>query len=364
MSHDVTILARSCAVTMSHFCLEHIQLHAALLDGTSTTLMLSPERSCWDLLRALERSLGTIIDRLVVNGVVVSNLIRTLLEQGICNNDTITCTTKAPYVFGKLGCCVLKVSQGSLNVLRRTEPSAEDMRSLECVHSIAMTRAAVAALTTSGTVITWGDALAGGDSQSVQSQLSDKVRYVTATEGAFAALLDSKLVVTWPTSSNLGGNCAFVESCMQDVHYVIAARRGFCAIMRSGQVAMWGDDYGAPYGVTPRSASVTVPPLQIVDVTGVGSGTFVCLLESGRVMCWDAEQYQEIFESFRLVEADIHKSFIANLIANSFAICATTDCNTKLYVWGHELAGGSSSNGIQELCFCFRKLYSLSVKFS
>ena len=192
--------------------MEHIQLHAALLDGTSTTLILSPERSCWDLLRALERSLGTILDRLVVKGVIVSNLTRSLLEQGIRHNDIITCTTKAPYVFAMLN-CVLKVSQGSLSVLRGIEPSAQDMRSLECVHSIAMTRAgaAVAALTTSGTVITWGDAFSGGNSQSVQSQLSDKVRYITATEGAFAALLDSKLVVTWPRCSNLGGNCSFVK---------------------------------------------------------------------------------------------------------------------------------------------------------
>ncbi len=125
---------------------------------------------------------------------------------------------------------------------------------------------------------------------------------------------------------------------------------------------MWGDDYGAPYGVTPRSASVTVPTLQIVDAKGVGSGTFVCLLDDGRVMCWDAEQYQEISESFRLVEADLHKSFIVNLIVNSFAVCATTDCNTKLYVWGHDGAGGSSSNGIHELCLCLSKLYSFSVK--
>ena len=132
--------------------------------------------------------------------------------------------------------------------------------------------------------------------------------------------------------------------------------------MRSGQVAMWGDDYGAPYGVAPRSASVTVPSLRIVDAKGVGSGTFVCLLDDGRVMCWDAEQYQEIFESFRLVEADLQKSFIANLCFNSFAVCATSDCKTKLYVWGHELAGGSSSDGIQELCLCFRKFNSLSVK--
>ena len=211
---------------MRHFSLspqpllvERIQIHAALLDGTSTTLILSPERSCWDLLRALERSLGAILDRLVVNGVIVSNLTRTLLEQGIRHNDTITCTTKAHYVFAKLN-CVLKVSQGSLSVLRGIEPSAADMRSLECVHSIAMTGAgtAVAALTTSGTVITWGDALVGGDSQSVQSQLSDKVRYVTATEGAFAALLDSKLVVAWPKSSNLGGNCAFVELLVRQRH--------------------------------------------------------------------------------------------------------------------------------------------------
>ncbi len=157
----------------------HIQVHGVLLDGSSTTVILSPERSCWDLLRALERSfgLGAIIGKLIVKGKPVSILTNTLRQQGIHHDDTVTCIKQCIRIFARCAAVVKVTPQGSMSVLRGPEPRHEDMQFC-CIQSVAISGSAVAALTTSGTLITWGDSLAGGDSWSLQSQLRDRVRCV------------------------------------------------------------------------------------------------------------------------------------------------------------------------------------------
>ena len=49
----------------------------------------------------------------------------------------------------------------------------------------------------SGLVVTWGDSTVGGDSSSVDSQLSSGVTEIFPNGGAFAALKDDGSVVTW-----------------------------------------------------------------------------------------------------------------------------------------------------------------------
>ena len=67
---------------------------------------------------------------------------------------------------------------------------------------------AFAAILADGSVVSWGDPDAGGDSSAVQDQLKG-VQQVQATDGAFAAILADGLIVTWG-SPDFGGDCSAV----------------------------------------------------------------------------------------------------------------------------------------------------------
>ena len=69
---------------------------------------------------------------------------------------------------------------------------------------------AFAAKLTNGHVVTWGSAGDGGDSSSVQAELT-AVDTIYSTDGAFAAKLTNGHVVTWG-DANLGGDSSSVQA--------------------------------------------------------------------------------------------------------------------------------------------------------
>ena len=60
---------------------------------------------------------------------------------------------------------------------------------------VAAAGGAFAAILGDGSVVTWGDALCGGDSRAVQDQLKN-VQQIQASENAFASILDDGSDVT------------------------------------------------------------------------------------------------------------------------------------------------------------------------
>ena len=52
-------------------------------------------------------------------------------------------------------------------------------------------------ITLNAQVVTWGDSLYGGDSNSVASELSSGVSTIYSTDTAFAALKEDSSVLTW-----------------------------------------------------------------------------------------------------------------------------------------------------------------------
>ena len=68
-----------------------------------------------------------------------------------------------------------------------------------------------------GSVITWGDSDAGGNSSKVASDLQSGVSQIFSTSSAFAALKDDGSVITWG-NSDLGGDSSGValqlKSCL------------------------------------------------------------------------------------------------------------------------------------------------------
>ena len=51
-------------------------------------------------------------------------------------------------------------------------------------------------MTSDGSVVTWGNADAGGNSRDVQEQLAGGIQYIYSTEDAFAAVTSDGSVVT------------------------------------------------------------------------------------------------------------------------------------------------------------------------
>ena len=77
----------------------------------------------------------------------------------------------------------------------------------EGVESIQSTERAFAALKTDGSVVTWGDGEIGGDSTSVQDQLTD-VLFIRRNVVAFAAILRNGSVVSWGFEEDSGDSSA------------------------------------------------------------------------------------------------------------------------------------------------------------
>ena len=100
---------------------------------------------------------------------------------------------------------------------------------------------AFAAVTNSGSVVTWGDAGYGGNSDDVKSELTGGVDHVVGTGYAFAAVKQDGSVVTWGSASD-GGNSDEVRDQLTDgVDKVVGNSRAFAAVKHDGSVVTWGD---------------------------------------------------------------------------------------------------------------------------
>merc|ERR1711956_80010 len=105
------------------------------------------------------------------------------------------------------------------------------------------TNTAFAAVNASGKVVSWGDALRGGDSSHVQHQLQADVIHICSTDTAFAALKSNGSVVTWG-DERYGGNSTAVGGQLDaDVEKVFSTDSAFAAVKSSGAVVTWGEAY-------------------------------------------------------------------------------------------------------------------------
>ena len=105
------------------------------------------------------------------------------------------------------------------------------------VCDVCSTDYAFAATRTDGSVVTWGDAPAGGDSERVKDSIASGVYQVYAAEKAFAALKEDGSVCTWG-HPEYGGNCNYEkEQLTSGVVYIIANGSAFAAASK------WKYDY-------------------------------------------------------------------------------------------------------------------------
>jgi hypothetical protein len=144
------------------------------------------------------------------------------------------------------------------------------------VQFVAHTATAFAALKVDGTVVTWGDALAGGDSSAVQAQLVG-VTTIVGNHYAFAALVDGGSVVSWGNVQE-GGQAVSTTLVTQ----VFATRRAFAALKgATGELVVWGNPYHG--GDAGAAAAYLTSGVRTVCGNDVA---FTAILQDGRAVAW------------------------------------------------------------------------------
>ena len=194
------------------------------------------------------------------------------------------------------------------------------------VQQIQATSEAFAAILEDGSVVTWGNALCGGDSSAVRDQLRVS-QQIQATGGAFAAILEDGSVVTWghaeyggdssavrdqlkgvAADSSLslvhllrfwkmdpslpgvmqeyGGDSSAVRDQLTGVQQIQSTLYGaFAAILEDESVVTWGN------ALRGGDSSAVRDQLKGVVQIEASAGAFAAILEDGSVVTWGHQEY-------------------------------------------------------------------------
>ncbi|OLQ14791.1 hypothetical protein AK812_SmicGene1072 [Symbiodinium microadriaticum] len=149
---------------------------------------------------------------------------------------------------------------------------------LNSVQHIQASRTAFAAILGGGSVVTWGLRANGGDSSAVQHQLKN-VQEIQASDAAFAAILGNGNVVTWGRDSS-GGDSHAVQDQLRNVQQIQATRFAFAAILDDGSVVTWGSAWAG------GDSSAVQSQLKSVSQIQASLGAFAAILGDGSVVTW------------------------------------------------------------------------------
>lgn len=174
-------------------------------------------------------------------------------------------------------------------------------------------------------LVAWGFADYGGDARAVTNQLaSQQFRHISHTLGAIAAVTVSGEVITWG-SSKFGGNSTAVR--LANITSISASNRAFAALTGSGGVVVWGDSkYGGSL-TSSQSSSLAKGVATIVST----NNAFAALKSNGSVISWG-----DIY--FGADSSAVKASLAANVTsihANDAAFLAVKQDRTVV-VWGNK----------------------------
>lgn len=197
---------------------------------------------------------------------------------------------------------------------------------------------ASAAIKSTGHVVTWGDMSNGGDSQMVQSELSEKVQAVFCTDSAFAALKSDGSVVTWGAKDR-GGDSAKVQNQLTSIRDVAATCGAFAALSSNGSVMTWGHK-----GQGGDSSQVKEQLLNEVQHIHSTRGAFVAVKTGGSVVAWGSQNWGGDIQSVRKhVKGGVH-----HVCATDYAFAAIKG-DGSVVTWGNCQRGGDCSEVKEQL---------------
>lgn len=200
---------------------------------------------------------------------------------------------------------------------------------LVSVASITASETAFAALKKNGSVVTWGDALAGGNSSAVTNSLVS-VKQLIATKQDFAALKADGSVVTWGGSD--AGNSSSVKAQLTNIKQIFANDAAFVALKKNGTAVVWGDALSGGNATSVQS--------QLINVKEVvaSSSAFAVLKTDGSVVTWGNSKTGG---NASLVASALNS--VNKVYANQHAFAALKTDGTVV-TWGNTFYGGDSSS--------------------
>ncbi|CAE8603287.1 unnamed protein product [Polarella glacialis] len=146
---------------------------------------------------------------------------------------------------------------------------------------------AFAAIRADGSVVTWGDAMGGGDSSAVSPLLMEGVVQVCGSIAAFVAIKADGSVVTWGDAKCGGDSLAVAPLLTEGVVQVCGSAAALAAIKADGSVVTWGDATppAAFRGSALASAATGVlPPSAVADASAPSSVNLVGLTAVGATL--------------------------------------------------------------------------------
>ncbi len=216
---------------------------------------------------------------------------------------------------------------------------------------------AFAALKEDGSVVTWGDAIAGGDSSAVSAALASDVSTIFSTESAFAALKKDGSVVTWGDPSRGGDSSAVASQLASGVVQLIANSYAFIAIKADGSIITWGN----PGGGGDSSAVTSQLVSGVVSIASPFDADFNAISEFDENIAAGST-----IASFRTTDSDIDDSFTYSFVSGSNDNGAFTIDSDQLIINSSPDYETQSSYSLQirttdQSGEFFDKLFNLSV---
>ena len=213
---------------------------------------------------------------------------------------------------------------------------------------------AFAALKSDGSVVTWGDSSAGGDSNAVSDQLSEGVQAVFSINTAFAALKSDGSVVTWGASSYGGDSSAVGNQLSAGVQAIFSTGRAFSALKSDGSVVTWGASSAG--GDSSRVSDQLSESVQAIFSNG---NAFVALKSDGSVVTWgeSASGGDSSGVSGQLSEG-------VQAIFSTGRAFAALKSDSSVVTWGWSEYGGDSSAVSDKLTEGVQAIYSTVHAFA
>eukprot|EP01060_Flectonema_neradi_P016591 TRINITY_DN2320_c4_g1_i1.p1 TRINITY_DN2320_c4_g1~~TRINITY_DN2320_c4_g1_i1.p1 ORF type:complete len:4269 (+),score=762.65 TRINITY_DN2320_c4_g1_i1:44-12850(+) len=227
---------------------------------------------------------------------------------------------------------------------------ASDLRDVTFgeIASITPSSQAFAALSANGRVTTWGNSISGGASQTVSSLISFGVRDVYATDNAFSAVVvdmsNSQSVVSWGEAIS-GGDSTTVDGRLRGtIDYVVPNSAAFAALVTdpiSGlrRVVSWGDQFSGGDTQTVNT-QLSIPTNEVQQVYS-NSQAFAARRDDGSVIAWGSlSGGGDATTVASLLQSGVH-----SIVATDNAFTAIKTDGTVVS-WGSVSQGGSSPPGL------------------
>lgn len=184
-----------------------------------------------------------------------------------------------------------------------------------------------------GNVITWGDPISGGNSDSVASQISSGVAKVVGSKHAFVAIKSSGTIVLWGAMTQPPN--VLPPPTLTNVSTVTANDYAFAAMLHNGSVVPFGNPYaGGDLYLT--TAAIRQYLTEHVKSVFANSAAFVAVRSDGTMATWG-----KTICGGGITSANTPSIMnIKRVHGNKLAFAAVDDVQT-LMAWGNPAYGGN-----------------------